>query len=227
MSRNKTVKVMGIDQGLANTGFSILEQPLTGKASVIESGYIATKKDNKRQDEGLPARINTLETYYQNKIDRHQPDYIVTEDLFFGRNGVKEGLYISGIILNLAHKNDIPVLKYPPTEVKEVTTGSGAADKDHIIKAIKMQVNAVPDFPELPDNYSELDKKGQEKAVRFVEKQSHEADAIAIALTGIKMNFRILTKDERTEKTKRKAKEKREETKRLKQLEKDKGSDSQ
>lgn len=202
--KENCIRVLGIDQGLANTGYGVLEvNTETQEIRVIESGSISTKKDNKRQDEGLPKRINQIEEYYLDKIQRLQPQYIVTEDIFFGKFGVKEALYISGIIFNLSYKNNLQLIKYTPSEVKATVTKSGKSGKGNIIKAIKEQVQNTEHFIEEPDEETLTDKE-KTRIKNIIKKQSHEADSIAIALTAILKDYKNKEKVKKPKKSKKK-----------------------
>ncbi len=71
--------------------------------------------------------INTL-------MDRHQPDTVGVEKLFFGRNetnALSVGRAIGVIYLAIAQRG-LPWAEYTPMQVKIAVTGYGGADKQQV-----------------------------------------------------------------------------------------------
>ncbi len=124
--RRFAVIVMGIDPGLARTGYGVIEQK-NGIARHLGHGCIITSGTGKSPGERL------LEVYAE--VNRHlsifMPDEIAIEQLFFSKN-VTSAMHVSevkGVILLAAEQHRIPVTEYTPNRVKQAVTGSGRADK--------------------------------------------------------------------------------------------------
>ena len=69
--------ILGIDPGLADTGFGVIEET-AGKLSCLGYGSIKTKKEF-----SLSARILELEKELEKIIKKYQPDLACVEQLFF------------------------------------------------------------------------------------------------------------------------------------------------
>jgi crossover junction endodeoxyribonuclease RuvC len=64
----------------------------------------------------------------------HKPQVIAIERVFSQQNvsTVMGTAQISGAVLMLAHKHNVPVVMYTPTQVKAAVTGTGRAAKDQV-----------------------------------------------------------------------------------------------
>lgn len=151
------MKVLGIDPGLANTGWSIIEPCGASKFSVCEFGIIKT---DKKQDFStrLCKIVDTLVDVAQsNKIK-----YVSAEDIFFTKN-ISSAMEVAKVIGAFSYafvSKGLRVYLYTPTNIKQAVTGGGKADKKFIEKMVKMQLVNPP-----------------------VIKTDHECDSIAAAMT--------------------------------------------
>jgi len=128
--------ILGIDPGLAGTGFALL----SGSDQVVFSGTVVTKPGR----DG--ARLLDITTRLRSLIAEHSPAEVSLEELFIGRNtssaiGVAQA---RGAILMVLEECGIPVYEYKPAQVKIVLTGYGKADKEQIARMLAAQVR-VPD----------------------------------------------------------------------------------
>ena len=134
---------MGIDPGLARTGYGVLEQK-NGAARHLGHGCIVTSGDGKSPGERL------LEIYGEMNrlLLKFLPDELAIEQLFFSKN-VTSALHVSevrGVILLAAAQNRILVTEYTPNQVKQAVTGSGKADKRQMQEMIAriLRLDALP-----------------------------------------------------------------------------------
>lgn len=136
------MKIIGIDPGYAITGFGVIDY--TGNHfKLIESGAIETKA-------GVPFP-NRLERIYDDMIsliEKHKPDAIAVEELFFNTNtttaiGVAQG---RGMILVAAAKTNTPIFEYTPLQVKQAVVGYGRAEK----KQVQMMVQRILNIEKIP-----------------------------------------------------------------------------
>ena len=118
--------VLGIDPGTANTGYGVVRGGGSGFPSLVECGVIRT-----RARDPLPARLREIYEGVQELIERHQPDALSVEDVFYSRN-VRTTVVLGharGVILLAAAKAGLEIHEYPPAEIKKAVAGTGAATK--------------------------------------------------------------------------------------------------
>jgi crossover junction endodeoxyribonuclease RuvC len=143
MAGELKVIVMGIDPGLARTGYGVIEQK-NGAARHLGHGCIVTSGDGKSPGERL------LEVYAEMNrlLSKFLPDELAIEQLFFSKN-VTSAMHVSevkGVILLAATQHRIPVTEYTPNQVKQAVTGSGKADKRQMQEMIArlLRLDALP-----------------------------------------------------------------------------------
>src|SRR2546423_12181704 len=129
--------IVGIDPGLAGTGFALLAEP----NQVVACGTVIT----------IPARetgprLVAITSHLRALLAEHRPAEASLEELFMGRNatsaiGVAQA---RGAILAGLEECGVPVFEYKPSQVKMVLTGYGNADKAQIARMLGAQVK-VPE----------------------------------------------------------------------------------
>ncbi len=124
--------IVGIDPGLAGTGFALLAEP----NQVISCTTVVTIPGR----EG--PRLIAITDHLRKLIQEHQPAEASIEELFMGRNatsaiGVAQA---RGAILAVLEECHVPVFEYKPAQVKIVLTGYGKADKQQIARMLAAQV---------------------------------------------------------------------------------------
>ena len=120
--------VLGIDPGTAVTGYGVVA--MSGRnPTLVECGVIRT---NPR--DALPARLQHIHDGVSELIDRHGPDTVAVEDVFYARN-VRTTIVLGharGVILLAAQRAMVDIREYPPAEIKKAITGTGAATKAQV-----------------------------------------------------------------------------------------------
>lgn len=147
--------ILGIDPGIAITGFGVLESQ-GGKCLVVDAGAIETHKSLPE-----PERLHILRGELKKLIDRVSPDVMAVEKLFFFKNQ-KTIISVSearGVVAAVGAECGLEMREYTPLQVKQAVTGYGRADK----KQIQMMVKNILKLPEVP-------------------KPDDVADALAVAL---------------------------------------------
>jgi len=160
------MKAIGIDPGLAMTGFGVVEA-LSRGGRACDWGAIRTDAHCP-----LPLRLKTIYNGLKELLEKWEPDLLVLEEVFVLKQFPKAAIQLGeviGVIYLAAQESAIPVVEVRPTEVKSALTGSGRADKEQMKKAIR-QILRI----EIPLS------------------SSHAGDALALALTGLSRgrNFR-------------------------------------
>lgn len=128
--------ILGIDPGLAGTGFALLAEPNV----VLACGTVVTIPGR----DG--ARLLTITNHLRSLLAEHPPAEASIEELFMGRNatsavGVAQA---RGAILAVLEECGVPVFEYKPSQVKVILTGYGNADKAQIARMLSAQVR-VPE----------------------------------------------------------------------------------
>jgi crossover junction endodeoxyribonuclease RuvC len=124
------VTILGIDPGTATTGYGVLRQ-VEGprRAVLVECGVIRTLPRDT-----LAARLRAIYDGVAELIDRHRPDVLAVEDVFYARN-VRTTVVLGharGVILLAGAQAGIGIHEVPPATIKKAVTGSGAATKEQV-----------------------------------------------------------------------------------------------
>lgn len=154
--------ILGVDPGIADTGWGLIKKEAGGKVSHIAHGSIKTPKT-----EGLSERLVALYSELNKIIDKYQPQAVAVEELFFSKN-VKTALTVGqarGVILLALKQKHIPLIEFKPSQVKQAVAAYGQAGKTQVQKMVKLLLN-LKDIPR-PDDAA-------------------DALALAIALSAIK-----------------------------------------
>jgi len=121
--------VLGIDPGTAVTGYGVVTRARDGLLSLTECGVIRTSSRASLAD-----RLRDIYQGVAELVDRHEPDAVAVEGVFFGKN-VRTAVVLGharGAVLVAASLRDIEVAEYPPAEVKSAVVGAGRATKDQV-----------------------------------------------------------------------------------------------
>lgn len=121
--------VLGIDPGTANTGYGVVRGTHGGVPLLVECGVIRT-----RARDPLPARLREIHEGVAELIDRHRPDAMSVEDVFYSRN-VRTTVVLGharGVILLAAEQRGVPVNELAPAEIKKAVVGTGGATKEQV-----------------------------------------------------------------------------------------------
>lgn len=130
------MRILGIDPGLATTGFAILDVEGHQK-KLIAVGVIRT-----------PAKLELGERLQEIYKDMHailaeyKPKVCSIEQLFFSKN-VTTGIQVSharGVIVMALHDHGVSLYEYSPSAMKRALTGDGRADKKAIQKMVMLEL---------------------------------------------------------------------------------------
>jgi len=135
--------ILGIDPGIAITGYGLIEAENKRKFSCITYGCITTKPDFHSE-----IRLKKLYKELNLLIKKYKPKKLSIEKIYFFKN-LKTFVPVSqakGVILLAAAYNKIPVSEFTPLEVKMAVTGYGKADKKQVQKAVRV----ILDLKETP-----------------------------------------------------------------------------
>ncbi len=120
------MRVLGVDPGLATTGWGVVEPTSSGGCRVLSYGVILTPAGQPLAD-----RLKRLAEELRGIVARERPALAAVEELFFVKNGSSAASVGHGrgaLLLTLAELG-LPIHEYNPRQVKTALTGYGAADK--------------------------------------------------------------------------------------------------
>ena len=143
--------VLGIDPGTAICGYGFVE--LSG-SRLRPHAYGAITTPSKMAVEKRLLKIHTELTLL---IEKHSPDAMGVEQLFFNRN-VTTAIPVGqarGIVLLIAAQNNLPIVERTPLQVKQSVTGYGKATKEQIIYMVTKLLN-LPSPPHPDDTADAL-----------------------------------------------------------------------
>jgi crossover junction endodeoxyribonuclease RuvC len=125
---------LGIDPGVANTGFGLVGQQ-GDKLSHVSCGCILTSSQQTPQQ-----RLSKIYQQLKQLIVQYRPDCVAVERLYFGKNS-KTAMAVGqarGITLLVAAEAKVAVAEYTPLEVKLALTGYGRAEKRQIQQMVRI-----------------------------------------------------------------------------------------
>lgn len=133
--------ILGIDPGTATTGFGVIKVPddILGREfkydiELVDYGNISTSKDDL-----MTKRLLQLHLGIERVIEKHKPNLIVIEMLFFGAN-TRTAISVGqarGVIMLSAGSRSIPIHEYTGPSVKLMVAGSGRADKTQVHEGVR------------------------------------------------------------------------------------------
>lgn len=157
-------RVIGIDPGLANTGFGVVDF-VNGRYRMVSYGCITTGAD-----EPHGQRLMKIYTNLCAVIDEFKPTEGAMETLYFAKNA-KSAMGVSearGVVTLCLAQHGIQIGEYRPVQIKQAVTGSVAADKKLVEKYVKILLG-----------------------LEVEPKPDHAADALAGAITHLHYSQRI------------------------------------
>jgi crossover junction endodeoxyribonuclease RuvC len=140
------VIVLGIDPGVANTGYGVVAHH-RGRLVALDGGVVETaaRTDPSRRLAEIHARMGEL-------MDGYRPDAVAVEDLYFGANA-RSAFAVGqarGVVMLAAGRRGVPCSSYTPQQVKQAVCGTGRAAKEQVARMV-ITMLGLPDQP-LPDH---------------------------------------------------------------------------
>jgi len=145
------MRILGIDPGIALTGFGIVEKEGVGiKAGSY--GHISTESGTP-----VPDRLKILYDDMVNIVREYRPDVVAVEELFFNKNA-KTAIIAAqarGVIILSAVNNGVDVAEYTPLQVKQAVIGYGRASK-HQVQFMVKELLRLKEIPKPDDTADAL-----------------------------------------------------------------------
>lgn len=123
------MRILGIDPGMHETGWAVLDGSAPGAPRLLASGVIRTKP-------GIPTpeRLVSIHAELAEVLREHGPQACAMEEMFFTTqaNTVRATLQARGVALLAVAQTGRAVHEYNPKTVKSAVTGSGSAQKAQV-----------------------------------------------------------------------------------------------
>ncbi|MAR05961.1 MAG: crossover junction endodeoxyribonuclease RuvC [Cyanobium sp. NAT70] len=149
------MKILGIDPGLARVGYGVINTS-AGQQTMLDCGIIRT--DPGRSD---GERMVEIARDLRELIRTWSPELAAVEKFFFYRSSnTINVVQARGVVVMTLARFKIPMVEFPPMQIKLAVAGFGHAEKDEVLEAVMRELNL--DKPPRPDD---------------------AADALAVALT--------------------------------------------
>jgi len=148
--------ILGIDPGIADTGYGIIEKQNNNTLKCLDYGSIKTQAGV-----SLIRRLEIINLELNNIIQKYKPDVVGVEELFFCQNA-KTAMIVGqarGVVLLTIKQNNVNFCEFTPLQVKQAVSAYGRASKAQVQKMVKLILN--------------LDK---------IPKPDDAADALAVAI---------------------------------------------
>ena len=127
-------RVLGIDPGLAATGWGVVEADGT-RYQHVAHGVIRTSP----RDE-VGARLLKLHTEITKIIRLHRPHQSGVENLYFARNATSAipVAQARGVVMLALTQLGVPASEYPPQAIKQALVCQGRAEKYQVQELVRM-----------------------------------------------------------------------------------------
>ena len=132
------MRVLGIDPGLRNMGWGIIDV-VGSRISHVANGICHSTGTD------LGARLLSLHEQLTDVVAQYQPDTAAVEQTFVNKDGVgtlKLG-QARGIAMLVPAQAGLQIGEYAPNAVKKAVVGVGHADKQQIAHMVKVQLPGV------------------------------------------------------------------------------------
>jgi crossover junction endodeoxyribonuclease RuvC len=131
------MRILAIDPGYERLGIAIIEKEVRGKETLLYSDCFKTSSKLPHAE-----RLKLIMQEISHVITTYSPERMAIETLFFSTNQ-KTALLVAearGVIIATGAAAELGIYEFNPNSIKLAVTGSGASDKDQIIKMIPLLV---------------------------------------------------------------------------------------
>ncbi|MFY8148828.1 MAG: crossover junction endodeoxyribonuclease RuvC [Prochlorococcaceae cyanobacterium] len=157
------MRILGIDPGLARVGYGLIELRADGRPGcapvpfLLDCGVLRTDPGRSEGD-----RMVEIARDLRQLIRQWKPELAAVEKFFFYRSSTTiPVVQARGVLIMTLARLKVPVVEFPPMQIKLALAGSGHAGKDEVLDAVMRELRL--ERPPRPDD---------------------AADALAAALTG-------------------------------------------
>jgi len=125
--------VLGIDPGLANTGYGVVARD-GSRLAALDGGVITTPAGL-----SLERRLARIATRVRELLHEHDCDAMALEELYFGQNAQSAFAvgHARGAAMLAAGERSVQCSSYTPQQVKAAVCGHGRAAKDQVARMVQ------------------------------------------------------------------------------------------
>ena len=137
------MKILGIDPGLVQTGYGIINIT-ENEPKIVDYGVVKPTVND-----GLASRLLTIFEDVSEIINMHKPSIFSIEDVFYGKNA-KSALRLGqarGAAMVAAASAGLSIHEYSARKIKQAVTGNGNAHKEQV----QFMVKATLKMDKLPE----------------------------------------------------------------------------
>ncbi|MCX6752551.1 MAG: crossover junction endodeoxyribonuclease RuvC [Candidatus Nomurabacteria bacterium] len=166
------MRILGIDPGFERLGIAVLDPALRKERGEKDHCVVFSECFKTSSKLGFSERLNLIGKEVHKIIKEYKPEILAIETLFLNTNQktVMRVAEARGVVIYEASSAGLKVFEASPPQIKIATTGYGRANKEQIMKMVK--ILAEMDTSKTSDD---------------------ELDAIAIALTAF-AHLKVLKK---------------------------------
>lgn len=146
-----SARILGVDPGFANLGYSVCQIDRSGKLTLQALGVIRTTKSSKKTrtlaSEDNIRRAREIAHDLMEIVGRWQPKVICAEAMSFPRNsGAAAKVAMAwGIVAAILAKEALPLVQPSPQAVKKAVCGKASASKEEVQRAME-RAHRLPRF---------------------------------------------------------------------------------
>ena len=188
--------ILGIDPGLANTGWGVVAQE-GSRLSCVAYGCVSTPAEQE-----LSVRLLKINEQIGAVVDRFKPTCVGIETVWFGQNitaAFATG-QARGSALVACAKGGLQVGEFSPRQIKLAVVGTGTAEKEQVQYMVR-QLLSLDDIPQ-PDHaadalaaaicytthegYAHAERRFNKRIEAALARESKRSASLAELLAGVK-----------------------------------------
>ena len=130
------MRILGIDPGLARVGYGVIDTS-GGLQRMLDCGIIRTDPGRSEGD-----RMVEIARDLRLLIRTWRPQLAAVEKFFFYSSSTTISVVQArGVVMMTLARFAIPVVEYPPMQIKLALAGSGHAEKDEVLAAVMRELD--------------------------------------------------------------------------------------
>jgi crossover junction endodeoxyribonuclease RuvC len=155
------MRILGVDPGLTRCGLAVIDCS-NGKFDLVFADTVRSSPKDQLAD-----RVYEISQQIEHRFVEFKPETVALERVFAQANlkSVMATAQISGVVLYLARKFEVPIAFHTPSEVKLGVTGSGRADKAQVGAMVQRLLSL--DVPLKPADTADACAIAMTHALRF------------------------------------------------------------
>ena len=129
------MRIIGIDPGLARVGYGVVECSLEEQV-MLDCGIISTDSSSEHGE-----RLVEIAKDLRSLIRKWKPELAAVEKFFFYRSSnTISVVQARGVLIMTLARFKLPIVEFPPMQIKLALAGSGHAKKDEVLEAVMREL---------------------------------------------------------------------------------------